>query len=47
MFLLHIPDLIVPAMTGMPLNVKFYAFWENYFKITEVALSAKHLISLI
>ena len=33
---------MVPAMTRMPLTVKCCGFWENYFKIIEVAFSQQN-----
>ena len=33
---------MVPTMTRMPLTVECYGFWENYFKIIEVAFSQQN-----
>ena len=33
---------MVPTMTKMPLTVECYGFWENYFKIIEVAFSQQN-----
>ena len=30
---------MVPDMTGIPPTSECFGFWENYFKITEVAFS--------
>ena len=46
-FLMHIPDLMVPIMTEMQFTVECYGFWENCFKIIEVAFSQQNFYSAL